>query len=483
MKSISSPLRGHLDLTVTTLATIWRITRMDEQEFFFTDHDVDLFFDGNWYRADKGYSRSSIMNNATLSVDNLDVLGIFDSDEIKDEDIRAGLFDYAEIRVSLVNWADLSQGELKARRGHLGECILSPQGWFKAELRGLTQNLAQYIGQVYQAECRADLGDSKCRVPIRPPLWTAVTLKEEGDYIRVILDTGITDLISGEPLQEAYQNKVFRCVSPGYTSPTEPTFDDTVGEETPEIGQPAFNLLNFTGNPSNNQTFTVDGKVYRLLDTLSDTDGYIQRGANLTDTIANIMAALTLGAGAGTLYAASTTAHTTVTFSLNSSTSIRCEAITPGAAGNLIVTTETLSFASFSNGLLQGGVDGAVWVAEESWTRHAEVTSVISQDVFEISVDESRAANDWFNGGGLIFESGNNAGFAVEIRSWTASNSRVTLFLDAPYPIQVGDALRLYPGCDKRLPTCVSRFNNVLNFRGEPFVPGQDEVSSYPDAQ
>lgn len=483
MKSIPSPLKNHLEQTVTTLATIWRITRVDGEEFFFTDHDVDLFFDGNWYRADKGYSRTSIMNNASLAVDDLDVVGVFDSAEIKDEDIRAGLFDYATVRISTVNWADLSQGELKSRRGHLGECILSPQGWFKAELRGLTQNLSQYIGQIYQAECRADLGDSKCRVPIRPPLWSPVSLKKEGDYIRVILDTSITDVISGEPIQEAYENRVFRCVSPGMTSPTEPTFSPIVDDETTEVGQPAYAFLNFTGNPNNNQTFTVDGKLYRLLDTLTDTDGHILRGANLADTISNIMAALTLGSGAGTSYAVSTTAHPTVVFSQVSSTSIRCEAITPGAAGNLLQVSETLSFATFSSALLQNGIDGAVWRAEESWTRHAVITAVVAQDTFEITVTEPRASDNWFNGGGLIFETGNNAGFAVEIRSWTLSTGRVTIFLDAPYPVQVGDKLRLYPGCDKRLATCVSRFSNVLNFRGEPFVPGQDEVSYYPDAQ
>jgi len=42
--------------------------------------------------------------------------------------------------------------------------------------------------------------------------------------------------------------------------------------------------------------------------------------------------------------------------------------------------------------------------------------------------------------------------------------------------------LHVHPGCDKRLTTCINKFNNINNFRGEPYVPGQDEFFNYPDA-
>lgn len=35
-------------------------------------------------------------------------------------------------------------------------------------------------------------------------------------------------------------------------------------------------------------------------------------------------------------------------------------------------------------------------------------------------------------------------------------------------------------GCDKRLATCRDRFSNVLNYRGEPHVPGLDSLVNYP---
>ncbi|MFH3651569.1 phage BR0599 family protein, partial [Acinetobacter baumannii] len=36
---------------------------------------------------------------------------------------------------------------------------------------------------------------------------------------------------------------------------------------------------------------------------------------------------------------------------------------------------------------------------------------------------------------------------------------------------EVGQRIKVYPGCDKRLETCQNRFNNFSRFRGAPFIP------------
>ncbi len=40
--------------------------------------------------------------------------------------------------------------------------------------------------------------------------------------------------------------------------------------------------------------------------------------------------------------------------------------------------------------------------------------------------------------------------------------------------------MRLEPGCDKRAETCREKFDNFLNFRGFPHIPGEDWLISYP---
>lgn len=283
MKTVSAGLAAHLASETTTLATCWRIVRGDGRTFFFTDHDTDLLFDGDLYKARSGYSRTAVTNDAELAVDNLDVEGVFDSDEIAETDLRAGLFDHAEVRIFLVNWADLSQGALRLRRGWFGEVTLSEQGIFRTELRGMTQALSQRIGEVYSPECRADLGDHRCKVPLDP------------------------------------------------------------------------------------------------------------------------------------------------------------------------------------------------------LTRTGSVTTVTSRTTASVSIDGDPVAAGWFDGGVLTWETGDNAGRACEVKTFDGSD--LSLFLPQPFAMAVGDTFRVVPGCDKRLETCSARFDNVLNFRGEPYLPGQDALLTYPDAR
>jgi uncharacterized phage protein (TIGR02218 family) len=105
-KIITPAMRAHLDEETTRLAAIWRITRKDGQQFFCTDHDRDIVFGGEVYRADAGFERTAIRSDAGFAVDNLDLVGVFAEGGIVEDEVRAGPFDGAEIAVSFVNWED-----------------------------------------------------------------------------------------------------------------------------------------------------------------------------------------------------------------------------------------------------------------------------------------------------------------------------------------------------------------------------------------
>ena len=45
-----------------------------------------------------------------------------------------------------------------------------------------------------------------------------------------------------------------------------------------------------------------------------------------------------------------------------------------------------------------------------------------------------------------------------------------------PYPLGVGDTVRLTPGCDKSFATCRDKFSNGVNFQGFPHMPGTDDL-------
>jgi len=43
----------------------------------------------------------------------------------------------------------------------------------------------------------------------------------------------------------------------------------------------------------------------------------------------------------------------------------------------------------------------------------------------------------------------------------------------------IGTRAELRAGCDHTIATCSSRFGNAINFRGEPFLPGNDLLARY----
>lgn len=80
----------------------------------------------------------------------------------------------------------------------------------------------------------------------------------------------------------------------------------------------------------------------------------------------------------------------------------------------------------------------------------------------------------YFDGGLITFTSGLCDGFSQEVKAYVPG--QITLHLPMPYALAAGDTYSLVAGCDKALSTCRDRFSNVVNFRGEPYLPGIDKV-------
>lgn len=106
-------------------------------------------------------------------------------------------------------------------------------------------------------------------------------------------------------------------------------------------------------------------------------------------------------------------------------------------------------------------------------TQAATVTS-ISGFTIAISGAAAGAAANYWKLGLIIPTSGDGLGDAWEIRAY--SPGVVTTYLPALGHIKAGDTCNLIPGCDftREEATGCNRWNNIINFRGEPFVPGQD---------
>lgn len=81
-----------------------------------------------------------------------------------------------------------------------------------------------------------------------------------------------------------------------------------------------------------------------------------------------------------------------------------------------------------------------------------------------------------FRHGKVTFTAGANAGLSGDIRLYTQATREIEMQLPFPFEITPTDAFTIIVGCDKRRTTCIGTFNNIVNHRGEPFLPGTDKV-------
>ena len=271
-------MQTHLAGSVHTLVTCWKITRTDSTVKAFTDHVADLVVDAVTYLSASGYTSSPIRSTADMAVDNLDIFCVLDAAGVTDAELLAGLYDYAEVEIFMVNYSDLADGIIDQKKGWIGN-ITQVDEMFTAEFRGMTQALQQSIGELRSIGCRAEVGDTRCGVSLG-----------------------------------------------GFT-----------------------------------QTGTLTGMTDR---------------ANFAD-------------------------------------SGRSE------------------------------------------------------------------ADDYFNGGLLTWTGGNNSGLTMEVKDFANAGGTFQLQEKMPYAIQVGDTYSVYAGCDKSFAVCKATFSNVVNFRGEPHVPGQDQIMRF----
>lgn len=116
--------------------------------------------------------------------------------------------------------------------------------------------------------------------------------------------------------------------------------------------------------------------------------------------------------------------------------------------------------------------------SDPGFTVTGTLTSVTSNRVFR---DAARTeAADWFGEGLITFTSGNNQGVPFKVRSY-AGDGTFTLALPVFSTVQVGDQYSAVVGCRKRFTEdCVGKFDNALNFGGEPHRKGLNGVVRLP---
>lgn len=115
-------------------------------------------------------------------------------------------------------------------------------------------------------------------------------------------------------------------------------------------------------------------------------------------------------------------------------------------------------------------------------TAEGEVTAVLDERRLRVTGLGAFSAR-FFRYGILTFLDGGNAGTAADLEDHRRDDgaTELTLWLPMPVAVAAGDRFSVVAGCDKSFATCRQKFENHLNFRGFPHMPGSDFAYGYAD--
>ena len=83
-------------------------------------------------------------------------------------------------------------------------------------------------------------------------------------------------------------------------------------------------------------------------------------------------------------------------------------------------------------------------------------------------------ADNYFSIGAVLWLTGENADLWDDVRTSVDATGTIGFALVPRFAVAIGDTGKIYPGCNKEVLTCDTKFDNLLNFRGEPFAPPTD---------
>lgn len=173
-----------LGQTLSTLAFCWRLDRRDGVTIGLTSHDRDLTISGLPYRAAPGLVPSAVTRETGLEAETMDLNGALTSDAISAEDLEFGRWDGAALHLHLTEWSEPGVLWLELARGELGRVERRGDA-FSAEMKGPVAALSAAVAPETSPCCRAQLGDSACRINPAAHRRLARVIAGDGQYVAI----------------------------------------------------------------------------------------------------------------------------------------------------------------------------------------------------------------------------------------------------------------------------------------------------------
>ena len=188
MPTLSATRQAYLDAEVYTDAYCVRIVKADGSELYFTSYHADLTMTQKWtasgspqtsglspshvYIANTGYDMTAMQSTATLSIDNVDIMGIYASTGMTKDDLLGGIYDGAEVYIFLTDYTNPIEDEHPLKKALYGNVAINDNS-FVIEFRGLTQYLTQEVGRNISILSTRTLAEENA--PLTASDWAATT--------------------------------------------------------------------------------------------------------------------------------------------------------------------------------------------------------------------------------------------------------------------------------------------------------------------
>jgi uncharacterized phage protein (TIGR02218 family) len=168
---------------LTSVALCWRLDRADGAGLGLTSHDSPLNKDAINYRPTPGIVPASVTRSLGLEPHSGEVAGALSADALEEKDLALGRWDGASVRLFAMDWKAPADPAIELLGGELGEVTIDGEK-FSAELRGAAAALEVPVCPSTSPQCRAQLGDKKCRVDLAGRSTPAVvTSSSEGELV------------------------------------------------------------------------------------------------------------------------------------------------------------------------------------------------------------------------------------------------------------------------------------------------------------
>lgn len=270
VQNISNDLELALAQTTTYLCRIWELTCDNGEVFRFTDLTEDIVYDGETYKYDPGIRVSSIVITSGGQPDNAQIEVVASENFLPMARIRNGGLSKATFKLWVIDWRDPDfYGALELFGGMTSTIKFNNKNRVSLSVNSDNGEDAQSIGERYSRQCRAQLGDERCKVNLEALkiAFTVDTITDNGygftapelvgvtdarfKFGRILWTSGFNDTLQDEVKESFATGRAVMSlyprnpVVPGDTGFIYPGCDFQVSTCGDKFG----NLVNFRGEP------------------------------------------------------------------------------------------------------------------------------------------------------------------------------------------------------------------------------------------